>query len=161
MWKVYKFTCKIYNDKAECYKGYVGITINTVEKRFQQHCKDNNCKVFHSAIKKYGENNWTLEILEDNIKTEKEALEKETFYIDKHNTLVKFGKGYNIVRHAEGRVIVNGKLKCCGLCDEWKAVETFSKDSNTKCGYGTWCKDCRKEYNSQNLERDRIRNKKI
>lgn len=44
--------------------------------------------------------------------------------------------------------------------DEWKAVETFSKDSNTKCGYGTWCKDCRKEYNSQNLERDRIRNKK-
>ncbi len=159
MWRIYKITCKIYHDKAECYKSYVGMTINTVEERFAGHCISTNTARFGMAIRKYGKNNWTLKILEDNIKTETEALEKETFYIEKYNTLVADGKGYNVVRHSQGRLIVNGKLICYS-CNQWQLIETFSKDINAKCGRGAWCKDCRKEYNSQNLGHIVARNKK-
>lgn len=155
MWKVYKITCKTYHDKAECYKSYIGITINTVEKRFEGHCTNNNNSRFGLAIKKYGKDDWILEILEDDIKTDKEALERETFYIDKYNTFVAGGKGYNVVRHSQGRLIVNGKLICYS-CDEWQPVETFSKNINAKCGYGAWCKDCRKEYYLINSERIKL-----
>lgn len=159
MWKVYKITCKTYHDKAQCYKSYIGITINTVEKRFEGHCASNNNARFGMAIRKYGKDDWTLETLEYNIKTEEEALERETFYIEKHNTLVTNGKGYNVVRHSQGRLIVDGKLICYS-CNQWQPLETFTKAINTKCGYGSWCKNCRKEYNSQNLERITLRNKK-
>lgn len=160
MWKVYKITCKIYHKKAECYKSYIGITINTVEERFVGHCASSNKAKFGFAIRKYGKDNWTLEILEDNIKTEKEALEKETFYIEKYNTLIRNNKGYNVIKNSNGREIINGKLECTGPCNLWKPVEKFSKNKNLQCGYGQWCKDCRREYNSKNLEHDRLRNQK-
>lgn len=160
MWKIYKITNKTYNEKEKCYKSYIGMTLRTVEERFAQHCLKDECKVFHAAIKKYGEENWILEILENNIKTENEALEKETFYIEKYNTLVRNGKGYNIKRSVNPRQILNNQLKCFGKCESWKPIEKFSKNKNYDCGYNAWCKDCRKEYNSQNLEHDRLRNKK-
>lgn len=151
MWKIYKFTNKTYNEKEQCYKAYVGMTINTIEERFEGHCLDDNDTIFHMAIKKYGKDNWTIEILEDNIKTEKEALIREEFYIKKHNTLVKNKKGYNVLQRSGGREVIDGKVKCYG-CDKTKNVENFWKDKVQKCGYDAKCKDCRREYKVENKE---------
>lgn len=67
--EIYKITCKIFNVKADCYKNYIGMTLRTVEERFKEHCESGGCKAFNAAIKKYGKDNWILEILEDNINT--------------------------------------------------------------------------------------------
>lgn len=157
MWKIYKFTNKTYNEKEKCYKAYIGMTVNTIEERFKEHCLNSSgCIAFRGAIIKYGKDNWTLEILEDNIKTEYDALEKEEFYIEKYKTLVKNGKGYNLKRGSNGREIINGKLKCYGDCELIKNIENFSKDKNTQCGYCFICKDCMREYKLQNKERIKI-----
>lgn len=160
MWKIYKFTNKTYNEKEKCYKSYIGMTLKTIEERFAQHCSRDDCKAFHAAIKKYGEDNWIFETLEYNIKSEQEALIKETLYIETHNTLVRNRKGYNIRRSSNPRPIVNGQLKCFGECESWKPVEKFNKNKNMECGRNAWCKDCRKKYNAQSLEHDRLRNQK-
>ena len=35
-------------------------------------------------------------------------------------------------------------MKKCSKCNEYKSIELFHKDKNSKDGYKTWCKDCRK-----------------
>lgn len=57
MWKIYKITNKIYNEKEKCYKSYIGMTLRTVEERFKEHCESGDCKTFNAAIKKYGKDN--------------------------------------------------------------------------------------------------------
>lgn len=155
MWKIYKFTNKTYNEKEQCYKSYIGMTVNSIEERFKQHCYDDNLTIFHAAIVAYGKNNWTWEILEDNIKTEKEALEREEFYIEKHNTLAKHKKGYNVLQRSGGREIIDGKLKCHKCC-KFKTLENFSKDKVQKCGYNAKCKSCCREYKLENKEHIKI-----
>src|ERR1700748_2970004 len=152
MWKVYKFTNKTYNEKEKCYKAYVGMTVGTIEKRFQRHCVEDDQTIFHQAIKKYGKDNWNIELLEDNIKTEKEALEREEFYILKHNTLAKNRKGYNVLQRSGGREIINGKVKCYGPCNQCKNIEDFWKDKSQKCGLNALCKDCKRDYKLKNKE---------
>lgn len=157
MWKIYKITNKTYNEDEECYKAYIGITLKSIEERFKEHCLlSSGCKAFRNAIIKYGRDNWTLEILEDNIKTESEAFEKEEFHIEKYQTLTKEGKGYNLMRGSSGRKIINGKLKCYGVCKLLKNIKNFSKDKNTESGYCFICKSCIREYKLQNKERIRL-----
>lgn len=36
-------------------------------------------------------------------------------------------------------------MKKCSKCSEYKGFESFHKDKNSKDGYKTWCKDCRKK----------------
>jgi len=151
MWKIYKITNKTYNEKEKCYKSYIGMTIQTIEKRFKEHCYDDTLTIFHAAIVAYGKDNWTLEILEDNIKTEKEALEREEFYILEHNTLVKNKKGYNVLQRSGGREIIDGKLKCYKCC-EFKTLENFWKDKVQKCGYNAKCIECVRKYKRENKE---------
>lgn len=154
MWKIYKITNKTYNEDEKCYKAYIGMTSNTVEKRFQQHCfKEDSSKGFHQAIKKYGYDNWILEILEDDIKTEKEALEREEFYIYKYNTLLQNKKGYNVLQRSGGREIIDGKVKCYGPCNQRRNIEDFWKDKTQKCGLDAKCKDCKRQYKFENKER--------
>ena len=66
-----------------------------MEERWREHCSDaKNRPVshFHRAIALYGTENWTHEIIADNIDTAEEAYALEKYYI---KTLDTFENGYN------------------------------------------------------------------
>jgi hypothetical protein len=159
MWKIYKLTNKIYNEKQQCFKAYIGLTSQNVEKRFYEHCNIPGCVAIYNAIQKYGKENFTIEILHDNIKTEVEALKLETHYIDKYNTLTKNNKGYNILRVTGPRSIINGKLEC-RTCNKFKDINCFSNKKSTKMGKCFSCKDCDHEYYLKTKVQHSINNKK-
>ena len=95
---IYKHTNKINN------KAYIGKTIKTMEERLSEHVKSalsGSETPFHKAIRKYGIDNFTSEILENNINENKLNL-KEIYWIDKENTLCNIGHGYNITKGGEG-----------------------------------------------------------
>lgn len=95
---IYKFTNKING------KGYIGQT-NNIENRKRNHKSDSfnprsnsYGSYFHNAIRKYGWENFDFEILEE-IGEEFDISyvnERENYFIDKYDTQVKSGKGYNI-----------------------------------------------------------------
>ena len=77
---VYKITNKL-NGKV-----YIGQTTEGIEKRWKRHCgyQINDGTYFHNAIKKYGAENFTIEII-DKAKNQEELNELEFFYINKYN----------------------------------------------------------------------------
>ena len=93
---VYKITNKI-NGKI-----YIGETLNTIEKRFKQHCSDAYLKTyenyyFYKAIRKYGPENFEISQLEhvsnlDRKVLKEEILKLEKEYIKKYDS---FNSGYN------------------------------------------------------------------
>jgi group I intron endonuclease len=92
---IYKITNNI-NQKI-----YIGKTEFSVEKRFQEHCKDafkeqKESRPLYSAIKKYGINNFSVEIVEETSKPE----EREIFWIDQYNSL---NDGYNATLGGDGK----------------------------------------------------------
>lgn len=96
MYRVYLIT-NLVNGKK-----YVGITHNSIEQRFQEHlaksrCKNGNWKL-HRALRKYGFDNFKLELLEDNISKEQIG-ERETYYIGLYDTL---NSGYNMTLGGAG-----------------------------------------------------------
>lgn len=90
--------------KVYCYTGknnkkYVGQTCQSIARRAENghgYTKNNN-SVFGRAIQKYGFDFFDVEILKDNLETKEEADYWEQYYIEKLDTLVKNGHGYNIV----------------------------------------------------------------
>lgn len=96
VYRVYLIT-NLVNDKK-----YVGITHNTIEQRFQEHLAKARCKnsiwKLHRAIKKYGKDNFKLELLEDNISKEFIG-ERETYYITFYDSI---NKGYNMTEGGAG-----------------------------------------------------------
>lgn len=79
---IYQITNTINNDF------YIGKTTKSVEDRFQRHqyLSDYGSKYhIHSAMRKYGKENFKLTILEDNIQSEMILNEREMFYIKKLN----------------------------------------------------------------------------
>jgi group I intron endonuclease len=107
--RVYIITNLINNKK------YVGITTKSIEERFKEHTWESNKNGFMvicDAIKKYGKENFKIELIEElqNV-TEDELLSRETFYIDKYNTLIDNGCGYNMVRCHKGRLIFSEETK--------------------------------------------------
>ncbi len=89
MFKVYKYT-NLINDKI-----YIGQTKYSLEKRAEKNgINYKGSKYFYRAIQKYGWENFSPEILKDNL-TQEEANELEEYYIkffDSINPLI----GYNI-----------------------------------------------------------------
>lgn len=81
---VYKHTNKINN------KVYVGITKRSLHSRMQDGYTGSS--KFNNAIKKYGWNNFTSEILEKDL-TLQEACDKEKYYINKYDSI---NNGYNL-----------------------------------------------------------------
>lgn len=86
-------------------KKYVGQTMRTVEKRFNQHkfdAKHKKCNSYlHRAMNKYGEENFIVRELYSIITDTKEELLEdlnffEIFFIDKYNTLAP--NGYNLTK---------------------------------------------------------------
>lgn len=90
---IYKITNTINN------KSYIGQTIKTAEERWKEHQahafgshpNDQN-KTLYKAIRKYGVENFTFEVLQDNIETFKQLDKAEIYWIDYYNSFVK---GYN------------------------------------------------------------------
>ena len=77
---IYKITNKINN------KCYIGQTIKTAEERWKEHKRNininhSNCinKTLYKAMRKYGIENFTFEVIQDNIETF-EQLDKAEIY---------------------------------------------------------------------------------
>jgi len=82
---------KITNNKNR--KKYIGITTRSIEERFKEHCKTGYA--LHSAIKKYGKENFSIEILEDGIESLEELNSLERYFVKVHKS--HFSEyGYNM-----------------------------------------------------------------
>lgn len=77
-------------------KKYIGLTTRNVNTRFEEHCKADS--YIGNAIRKYGPDNFCLEIL-DTAKCQEELANKEIEWIAKEGT---FGKGYNMTNGGDG-----------------------------------------------------------
>lgn len=88
---VYKVT-NIVNGKS-----YIGQTIFSLNQRQYQHINDalsnKDTYYFHRALRKHGPDNFTWEIIHDNIDTIEELNKLEIYYIGKFDT---FENGYNL-----------------------------------------------------------------
>jgi group I intron endonuclease len=80
-------------------KTYVGKTIKSLEKRFASHINTSNSgsqAYLHRAIRKYGKDNFTASIIEDDIQCENILNEKEIYWIE------KLSPEYNMTSGGEG-----------------------------------------------------------
>lgn len=85
---IYKITCKVNN------KVYIGQTTETLDKRFSRHMgyqKDNYDTKFYKAVRKYGVDNFYIELL-DKAHTKEELNQLEEYYIKAYNSI---DEGYN------------------------------------------------------------------
>lgn len=74
----------------------MGQTIRSLSKRFYEHCSDSrNDSVIHHAINKYGQENFTIELLQENIATQEELNEQEKYFIQFYDT---YKNGYNATK---------------------------------------------------------------
>ena len=89
---------------------YIGKTIETEAERWRKHCAEafsspNNSKYYYiinKAIRKYGGENFTVQILEDNIPNMQLAA-REIYWINYYKTYyLDNNKGYNMTRGGEG-----------------------------------------------------------
>jgi group I intron endonuclease len=93
--KIYKITNLINN------KIYIGYTKKSLEERFNLHCKGNNKMLIVKAIKKYGKENFKIELLEESENDKYIHKEREAYWINKLNA--KDPKiGYNIAFGGDG-----------------------------------------------------------
>ena len=99
---IYKITCLITNEI------YIGMTTRTIEERFKEHIREaqreRDNRHFHNAIRKYGEQNFTIEKLCSISMPTREELNKqlaikEVEYINEYNS---FENGYNETYGGEG-----------------------------------------------------------
>lgn len=112
---IYKITNKVNN------KSYIGQTRYTIEFRWKQHQhKQDNC-YFHNAIRKYGVNNFNVEILEEC--EVKDLDSREVFNIAKYDT---FKNGYNMTIGDDG----NRRLLLDNKYDEMKELYLSGFSSN-------------------------------
>lgn len=79
------------------HKIYVGQSVH-IERRWSEHCFPSTKSIISDAIKKYGKENFSFQILEEC--SSEELDEKEVFYINKFNCIVP--NGYNIKDYVDG-----------------------------------------------------------
>lgn len=109
---IYCYTNKINGKK------YVGQTADFL-KRYKEHINDSynmNKKYgynlpFHCAIRKYGIENFEIEILKENLKDYEEMDYWERYYIKEFDLLAKNGKGYNLSDGGYGGNKFAGKIE--------------------------------------------------
>ena len=90
---IYKIENKI-NGKV-----YIGQSIH-IERRWQEHCRPSTSSMIANAIKEYGKENFTFEVLEECSAEELNTKEEE--YIHKFDCLVP--KGYNVSESINGQI---------------------------------------------------------
>ena len=98
-------------------KKYVG-QAKDFNKRHREHINESKRKCskeynlpFHSAIRKYGIENFDIIILKENLKTKCLMNLYECYYIKKYNTLVVNNNGYNIANGGHNGNIFEGKTE--------------------------------------------------
>ena len=93
MGEIYKIT-NLINGKI-----YIGQTKNDARRRWTEHKRDakkhSYHSLLHSAINKYGEENFRMEVIENNVPEEK-LNEKEIYWIKYYDTFDNPEKGYNL-----------------------------------------------------------------
>ena len=102
---IYKITNKI-NQKA-----YIGKTLGTIQKRWQQHLSDYKrprCekRPLYDAMNKYGIENFFIEEIEE-VENPDKLNEREVFWIEYFGT---FKNGYNATSGGEGKPFVDYEL---------------------------------------------------
>ena len=90
----------VYKHTSPNNKSYIGITSQSLNRRWKNGNGYKNNKHFTRAIQKYGWDNFEHTILEDNLTLE-EAYEKEQYYIDLFNTY-NSDYGYNLTKGGDG-----------------------------------------------------------
>ena len=99
---IYKITNSING------KMYIGKTICSIEKRWEEHLKasrqEYKNRPLYDAFKKYGINNFKIEILEEVVEEDEELNIKEKYWIDKLRTYIGFKdcNGYNATLGGDG-----------------------------------------------------------
>lgn len=120
-YKVYKYT-NLINGKI-----YIGQTVDSLE--YRAGCngyKYRKCPYFYSAIKKYGWENFVVEILQDNL-THEQANELEIKYIKQFNSQ-DAKVGYNISDGGNTNSVLRKKLYQYSLNGEYiKEWESLSE----------------------------------
>lgn len=142
---IYKITNKINN------KIYVGKTLSSIEKRFEEHKKDssrkrNEKRPLYDAMNKYGQDNFEISLIEE--VPIQQLTEREIYWINK---LDSYHYGYNATLGGDGKQLydyeaivkdyLSGKL-VKELAKEYEcSIDTISKAlklaniDSTKNGY--------------------------
>ena len=85
-------------------KQYVGQTKHGhTGGRWKEHnvIREDYNTIFHNAIKKYGTENFSVEVIEDNI-SDRDIDQREIYYIEFYNTFHANGHGYNMTKGGRG-----------------------------------------------------------
>lgn len=117
---------------------YIGQTKFTEEERWRAHCNEANSikhenynSILNKAIRKYGPENFSVKILEDNL-SEEQLNEKEIYWINYYKTYWKDNNhGYNMTRGGESRRLLSiddQQLK--KMWDEGKSTPEISQYFN-------------------------------
>ena len=131
---IYMYTNKVNGKK------YIGQT-KDFNQRHQQHIYESlNTKrkhsktAFHSAIRKYGIENFEIKILAENIPTQEKMDEYEIFFIKRNKTFYNSGNGYNLAEGGYGGNHMAGKTE--EEIDKWKEnlSKVFSGENNPMYG---------------------------
>ena len=99
---------KIYNDVND--KIYIGKTVSSIEKRFQEHCDDSKkerCekRPLYNAMNKYGIEHFFIKLIEEC--DLKELSEKEIYWIGYYNS---YKNGYNATLGGDGKILYDYDL---------------------------------------------------
>ena len=109
IWCVYKHTLIAEGE----HKGwsYIGITRTTLKERWKDGKGYIKQSLFYNAIQKYGWNNFSHEILEENILTKECAEEREKYWINYYHTWIRDPecRGYNLL--PGGDIVDNPRYK--------------------------------------------------
>lgn len=89
---IYMYTNKINGMK------YIGQTINSLQERDWQHWNRDNSYI-DRELRKYGKDNFLLEVLEDNINNKEKLNEREIYWINYYDS---FYSGYNLTKGGDG-----------------------------------------------------------
>ncbi len=82
------------------HKVYIGQSVH-IERRWKEHCQYSTKSVISDAIKKYGKENFSFQILEEC--SLDELNDKEIYYIQKFNCITP--NGYNVKDYVEGKEV--------------------------------------------------------
>lgn len=114
----------VYKHTSPSGKSYVGQTKNLISREYKHKSINSNCHAFSNAIKKYGWDNFTHEILKDNL-TLNEANYWEKFYINSHVTLSPHG--YNLTTGGDNRKVSEESRKKMSIFQSNQSDETKRK----------------------------------
>lgn len=125
---IYKITNKV-NEKI-----YIGKTEQSIEKRFQQHCKDSQRdniqnRPLYKAMNKYGIDSFSVELIEETDCPE----EREQYWIKLYDS---FRNGYNATLGGDGKKYIDYDL----VVESYRRLLNLTKvakELNIDAGYAS------------------------